>query len=95
MQKALGLSQDEAHIARFDEATEAPTPTGWTRYTDLQDGETIAAFDNQRQCLIWQAANFHRYSYDGEVESFRCPWVMMAFTGSNMRCFLVLCCIII
>lgn len=57
----------EAHFACVDVDTEALTPTGWKKHDELIDGDIIAAYDKEHDCIVWKPATFHRYDYDGEM----------------------------
>lgn len=56
-----------SHYACVDDQTEALTPSGWKCHDELEDGDTIAAYDKDRHVIVWQPANFHRYPFDGEL----------------------------
>lgn len=59
-----------AHFACVDDQTEALTRTGWKRHTDLKDGDVIATYDRDGDVIVWGAATFHRYDYDGKLVAF-------------------------
>ncbi|GHA01104.1 glycosyltransferase [Streptomyces echinoruber] len=49
------------HYACVDEKTEALTPYGWRRHSELKDGDLIAAYDAEIDRLYWEPAKFVRY----------------------------------
>ena len=56
-----------SHFACVDDKTEALTPEGWRKHTDLKNGSIIAAYDKENDTLRWETATFHRYDYDGNL----------------------------
>ncbi|MEU2718401.1 glycosyltransferase [Streptomyces sp. NPDC007205] len=50
------------HYACVDEATQALTPQGWRRHSELENGDLIAAYDAVTGTLGWEPATFTRYN---------------------------------
>ena len=59
----------DSHFACVDDQTEALTPTGWKKHSDLKNGDIIAAYDAEEDGIIWSPATFYRYPFDGDLIS--------------------------
>ncbi len=53
-------------VGCVDDLTEALTPDGWKRHTDLQDGDLIAAYDADSDSCRFQPAKFVRWHRENE-----------------------------
>ena len=57
------------HFACVDSETEAMTPSGWRRHSDLSDGDIIAIYDKEYDKISWAPVTIHRYECSASLLS--------------------------
>ena len=66
-EKMTEVSDIVNYHACVDDQTEVLTASGWKKYTDVADGETILTLNAETNAIQWQEATFNSFQYQGNL----------------------------